>query len=144
MNDTTAVARNEQGLARGCFRTESEGRNDTALMPPVDVIEDSNGITLRADLPGVPKDKRKLHVEADVSPSRASWEFDSGSMEATYAEVDVPRFRRVSRCPRNSNRVGVRRPKNGGPTLRIPKATRPSRAGSTSRQVDACGPPSRV
>jgi len=33
-------------------------------MPPVDVVEDSAGITLRADLPGVPKDKLILQMEA--------------------------------------------------------------------------------
>ena len=40
-------------------------RQATALLPPVDVIEDASGITLFADLPGVSKDKLSLHVEAD-------------------------------------------------------------------------------
>ena len=33
---------------------------EAALLPPVDVIEDAQGITLYADLPGVPRDK--LHA----------------------------------------------------------------------------------
>ena len=41
-------------------------RNETTLLPPVDVIEDAGGITLYADLPGVPKDKLNLQVEADT------------------------------------------------------------------------------
>ena len=32
-------------------------RTEASLLPPVDVIEDAQGITLFADLPGVPKDK---------------------------------------------------------------------------------------
>lgn len=36
-----------------------------ALLPPVDVIEDSTGITLLADLPGVPKEALKLGVDGD-------------------------------------------------------------------------------
>ena len=35
-------------------------RNDAALIPPVDVYEDAAGITLYADLPGVPKDRLAL------------------------------------------------------------------------------------
>ena len=65
MNDTTAVTRKEHpSRTDAATRNESAQRSDAALMPPVDVIEDSTGITLRADLPGVPKDKLKLQVES--------------------------------------------------------------------------------
>ena len=40
--------------------------DEAALLPPVDVVEDASGITLYADLPGVPKEKLNLHVEADT------------------------------------------------------------------------------
>ena len=40
-------------------------RPEPALLPPVDVIEDATGITLLADLPGVPKDRLALRVEGD-------------------------------------------------------------------------------
>ncbi|MGC1818705.1 MAG: Hsp20/alpha crystallin family protein, partial [Casimicrobiaceae bacterium] len=46
--------------AGGTTRNDLAGRSDAALIPPVDVIEDSAGITLRADLPGVPRDKLSL------------------------------------------------------------------------------------
>jgi HSP20 family molecular chaperone IbpA len=36
-----------------------------ALLPPVDVIEDAAGITMIADLPGVPKDKLNLQLGTD-------------------------------------------------------------------------------
>ena len=45
--------------------TQAQPRNDPALTPPVDVIEDSAGITLYADMPGVPKDRLSVHVDAD-------------------------------------------------------------------------------
>src|SRR5436190_21780916 len=97
MNDTPAVTRNEQGSRSDvATRTEAGQRNDAALMPPVDVIEDRTGITLRADLPGVPKDKLKLQVEASTLTIEGEVNIPMPqSMEATYAEVGVPRFRRV-------------------------------------------------
>ena len=39
---------------------QQPARNGASLMPPVDVVEDESGITLFADLPGVPKDKLNL------------------------------------------------------------------------------------
>jgi hypothetical protein len=36
-----------------------------ALMPPVDVIEDPGGITLYADVPGVPKEKLNVRVDGE-------------------------------------------------------------------------------
>jgi HSP20 family protein len=119
MNDTTAVTRNEEAS-----RTDPATRNEAALMPPVDVIEDSTGITLRADLPGVPKDKLKLQVEAGT----LTIEGEVGiampeSMEATYVEVRVPRFRRVFTLSKelDTDKVSAEF-KNGVLSLRIPKA----------------------
>ena len=42
------------------------GRNEMAQLPPVDVIEDPAGITVYADLPGVPKDRLSLQIEGDT------------------------------------------------------------------------------
>ena len=57
MNDTTALTKNEHASRTdAATHNEAGQRSDAALMPPVDVIEDSAGITLRADLPGVPKE----------------------------------------------------------------------------------------
>ncbi len=67
-----------------------------ALLPRVDVFEDDTGITLMADLPGVPKDKLSLRVEGDtltiegdISPPTPE------NMEAVYAELRLPRYRRA-------------------------------------------------
>ncbi len=119
MNDTTAVARNEQAS-----HNEAAQRSEVALMPPVDVIEDSNGITLRADLPGVPKDKLKLQVESGTLTIEGEVAIQMPeSMEATYVEVDVPRFRRVFTLSKELDTGKVSADlKHGVLTLRIPKA----------------------
>ncbi|NWG75775.1 MAG: Hsp20/alpha crystallin family protein, partial [Rubrivivax sp.] len=41
-------------------KTIEPERSEAAMLPAVDVIEDAGGITLYADLPGVPKDKLTL------------------------------------------------------------------------------------
>ena len=52
MNETTQIAQRDAGeVAR---RNESNARR-LSLAPAVDIIEDSHGITLWADLPGVPR-----------------------------------------------------------------------------------------
>ena len=42
------------------------GEKAEALIPAVDIFEDSNGITLRADLPGVSRDRLDIQVEDDT------------------------------------------------------------------------------
>jgi HSP20 family molecular chaperone IbpA len=67
-----------------------------ALMPPVDVIEDSTGITLYADLPGVSKDKLELSVEGDMLSIEGEVGIEMPqSMQASYAEVNSARYRRM-------------------------------------------------
>jgi HSP20 family protein len=125
MNDTTAVTRKEQpSRTDATTRNEAAERSDAALMPPVDVIEDSTGITLRADLPGVPKEKLKLQVEAGTLTIEGEVSIPMPeSMEATYAEVSVPRFRRVFTLSKELDTGKVSAEfKHGVLSLRIPKA----------------------
>jgi HSP20 family molecular chaperone IbpA len=124
MNDTTAVTRNEASRTDAATRNEAGQRSDAALMPPVDVVEDSAGITLRADLPGVPKEKLKLQVEAGTLTIEGEVSIAMPeSMEATYAEVSVPRFRRVFTLSKelDTDKVSAEF-KHGVLSLRIPKA----------------------
>jgi len=125
MNDTTAVTRNEPASRTdAATRHEIPPRNDMALMPPVDVFEDSTGITLRTDLPGVPKDKLILQVEPGTLTIEGEVSIPTPEgMEATYAEVDVSRFRRVFTLSKelDTNKVSAEF-KHGVLSLRIPKA----------------------
>lgn len=71
-------------------------RPEPALLPPVDVLEDSSGITLYADLPGVPRDKLNLRVEADQLLIEADMVLDMpAGMDASHAELQHARWRRA-------------------------------------------------
>jgi HSP20 family protein len=76
--------------------TSQRTRQEPALWPPVDVIEDAGGITLVADMPGVPRDKLNLRVEADTLTIEGDLgiEMPQG-MEANHAEVQLARYRRA-------------------------------------------------
>ncbi len=125
MNDTTAVSRNEQASRKdAATRKEATLHNDRVLMPPVDVIEDSAGITLRADLPGVSKDKLNLTVEAETLTIEGEVSIVMPEdMEASYAEVNLPRYRRVFTLSKELDAGKVSAEiKQGVLSLRIPKA----------------------
>jgi len=97
---------------------------DAALMPPVDVFEDANGITLYADLPGVPKDRLSLQVEADTLTIEGEVALDvPEGMAATHAEVSLPRYRRVFTLSKELDGEKVSAEfARGVLKLRIPKA----------------------
>ena len=74
----------------------TSARNEPALLPPVDVIEDATGITLYADLPGVPRDKLNLRVEGDQLniEGEIALALPQG-MQSQHAEVRLQRYRRA-------------------------------------------------
>jgi HSP20 family protein len=97
---------------------------DAALTPPVDVIEDSGGITLFADLPGVTRDRLQLQVEADTLTIDAEAELATPEgLVSSHTEVSVPRFKRVFTLSKelDPNEVSAELA-NGVLKLRIPKA----------------------
>ncbi len=104
--------------------SEETTRNEAVLMPPVDVIEDAAGITLYADLPGVPKDKLGLHVDGDTLSIEGEVALDiPEGMEATHAEVSLPRYRRVFTLSKELDADKVSAEFSQGVLkLRIPKA----------------------
>lgn len=97
---------------------------EAALIPPVDVIEDESGITLYADLPGVPKDK--LTLQLDTGSLTIAGEVTLAMPEAmgsSYAEVTMPRYRRVFALSRDLDHEKASAEfRNGVLKLRIPKA----------------------
>ena len=75
---------------------DEAARREPTLLPPVDVIEDSTGITLYADLPGVPRDQLNLRVEGDQLSIEADLVIAlPQGMEPSHAEVQAPRYRRA-------------------------------------------------
>jgi len=114
MSDNTNVTKKEGNVTRP----------EPALQPPVDVIEDASGITLYADLPGVPKDKLSIHLEADSLTIEGEVVLDTPEgMESGIAEVRLPRYRRVFALSRelDSEKASAEL-KQGVLKLRIPKA----------------------
>jgi HSP20 family protein len=88
MNDTTQITpRHTDDVTR---------RASSTITPPVDIVETSEGITLWADLPGVPRDKldvkvhdARLYIEAEaVVPAQTE-------LRVHHAEIRAPRFVRA-------------------------------------------------
>jgi HSP20 family molecular chaperone IbpA len=66
------------------------------MLPPVDVIEDALGITLYADLPGVPKDKLHVRIDADALTIEGEVNLPlAGNLEPSHVEVQMPRYQRT-------------------------------------------------
>jgi HSP20 family protein len=102
----------------------SDGQSDAYMTPAVDVIEDSAGITLYADLPGVPKDKLTLNVESDTLTIEGEVALTvPEGMQAIHAEVNYPRFKRVFTLSKELDAEQVNAEfKQGVLKLHIPKA----------------------
>jgi HSP20 family molecular chaperone IbpA len=104
--------------------TKAERPSDApALLPRVDVFEDSAGITLLADLPGVAKDKltlrvegNTLQIEGEIAPETPA------NLDAVYAELRLPRYLRgfTLSSELDTDKIDAQL-RDGVLTLRIPK-----------------------
>jgi HSP20 family molecular chaperone IbpA len=106
-------------------KTEAAQRDENALLlPRVNVVEDAGGITLLADMPGVPKDALDIQVDDDtlVIEGQVNLEIPEG-MTVHHVEVDLPRYRRVFTLSKELDPEKVTAElANGVLKLRIPKA----------------------
>lgn len=103
--------------------TRASAEQDRAVLPAVDVFEDASGITLLADMPGVPKEQLELKVEGETLLIEGGVQpLTPEALEAIYAEVRVPRYRRSFTLSRelDKNRIEANL-KDGVLSLRIPK-----------------------
>ena len=117
MNDTKQVTSSASTSAA------TEQDQQRAVLPAVDVFEDAAGITLLADMPGVPKEQLELKVEGDALLIEGGVQpLTPDGLEAIYAELRVPRYRRSFSLSRelDSSRIEANL-KDGVLTLRIPK-----------------------
>ena len=117
---TPATARPSQAE-----RQQSARYSDEALTPPVDVIEDSGGITLYADLPGVSRDKLKLDIEAQTLTIEAESALTPPEgLQTTHTEIGLARFRRAFTLSSELDTQNVSAELSQGVLrLRIPKAS---------------------
>ena len=120
MSDNKQVTRNGAGTST---TTRAEQEHQRAVLPAVDVFENAAGITLLADMPGVPKDRLELKIEGDALLIEGGvQQLTPEGLEAVYAEVRVPRYRRGFRLSRELDTARIEANlKDGVLTLRIPK-----------------------
>lgn len=109
-------------------KTESKAvqknrQHDRAMKPAVDIFEDATGITVQADMPGVPKDRLNIQVDKDslTIAGEASLQMPD-DMEALYADISVTRYQRsfTLSSELDATRVDASL-KDGVLTLHIPK-----------------------
>lgn len=121
---TVDQAGGSQPESRQTGGRQTAGREESrAMLPRCDVLEDGQGITLLADLPGVSRERLDLKVDGDTLTIEGSVSTAMPQqMEATYAEVRVPRYRRAFTLSRelDSEKIEANLA-DGVLTLRIPK-----------------------
>jgi HSP20 family molecular chaperone IbpA len=94
-----------------------------ALVPPADIFEDADGITIQLDMPGVVKDgltvkadRNGLLVEGDASIAMPE------GLEAVYAEIRTGRYRRSFTLTGELDADGIEASiKDGVLAIRVPK-----------------------
>lgn len=104
-------------------RAAADAEQQRAVSPAVDVFEDASGITLLADMPGVPRDQLDLKIEGDALLIEGAVQQPTpDGLEAVYAEVRVPRYRRSFTLSRELDTARIEANlKDGVLTVRIPK-----------------------
>ena len=107
-------------------RLERESKNDfhaQPITPPVDIVEDKEGITVRADLPGVGKDDLSIAVDGDTLTIEGSVNLgETAHLQSVYAEIRSPQYKRSFVLSRDLDTEQVTANLvNGVLTLRVPK-----------------------
>jgi HSP20 family protein len=108
---------------RGLEREASEQRAITPLVPPVDIIENGDGITVRADMPGVAREDLSIGVDGDTLTLEATVSLgESASVQPVYAEVRVAQYKRSFVLSRDLDTEKINASiRNGVLTLQVPK-----------------------
>jgi len=91
---TNVTTTKHKDIAQGRSQPAAE-RERAFVQPPVDIIEDSRGLTLLADLPGVNVEGLGVHVEGDtlLIEGASNLALPQGT-EPVYAEQSSLNFRR--------------------------------------------------
>lgn len=94
------------------------------VVPPVDVFEDANGITLLADLPGVSRERLGVRVDGETLTIEGTADVSGPErLELVYGEARVPAYRREFTLSRELDAARIDAElKDGVLRLSIPKA----------------------
>lgn len=96
------------------------------LLPRVDVFEDENGMTLLADLPGVPKDKLTIGVDGDTLKIEGEIAAFATVGQYTHTELPAARYERSFTLSRELDSARIEAESSHGVLkLRIPKREKP-------------------
>ena len=121
--------------------TRSEGQRDVAaatdaaprrrqapgvqavVQPAVEIVEDGAGITVLADMPGVPREKLDIQLDGETLVIDGEVAVAGPEdMRGLWAEVSAPRYRRAFTLSRELDAARIEAAmKDGVLTLRIPK-----------------------
>ncbi len=99
-------------------------RKVQSFAPAVDIVEDAEGITVLADMPGVPKEHLQVQVEGDTLTLRGEMSVPlPQGVEPFYAELRHGAWERSFTLSRelDSSRIEASM-KDGVLSVRIPKA----------------------
>ena len=125
-----------QTTASGDLQRREDGESEVVLRPAVDIYEESDGITLKADLPGVTRERLDVQVDGKTLTIDAEAVIQMPEdMKALYADVHATRYRRSITLSNELEADNIRAQMNNGElTLHLPK-----RAELQPRKIEISG-----
>lgn len=104
-------------------KVEASQEQERAIRPAVDVFEDSTGITVQADMPGVSRERLDIQVDRDTLAIEGKAEIPMPKgLEAIYADVRSTHYQRSFTLSHElDGEKADATLKDGVLTLRIPK-----------------------
>lgn len=117
------MSENKEMKTREGSEVQARTEQDIFLRPAVDIYEDGKEITLKADMPGVSRDRLQVQVDGNnlTIEGQAAIEMPEG-MEALYADVRTTRFRRSFTLSNELDTGNINAEvKDGMLTLNLPK-----------------------
>ncbi|WP_321804846.1 Hsp20/alpha crystallin family protein [Burkholderia sp. BCC1993] len=134
MNTSQTLTERQTGAAQAAAAAEAVRR--PAITPAVDIVEDRQRVTLRADLPGVPRENLDVKVHDNTLTIEADTRIDTpADLRVRHAEVRAPRYVRtfVLSPDLDTSRIDASL-RDGVLTLTIPRReeTRPRRIDVTA------------
>lgn len=130
MTNTTSMKRTESG------QIQRHAEQEEFMRPAVDIYEDATGITVKADLPGVSRDRLDVQIDGNnlTIEGQVVIVMPEG-MESLYADVNATRFRRSFTLSNELEAEKISAKMNNGElTLHLPK-----RAELQPRKIEISG-----
>ncbi|WP_269508260.1 Hsp20/alpha crystallin family protein [Burkholderia sp. IMCC1007] len=136
MNTSQTVTERPAGATQAAAAAASDAARRPAIAPAVDIVEDKQRVTLRADLPGVPRENLDVKVHDNTLTIEADTRIDTpAELRVRHAEMHAPRYARtfVLSPDLDTSRIDANL-RDGVLTLTIPRReeTRPRRIDVTA------------